>query len=88
MDKDLDIDLDIDLAQDQLDLLDDIIFRYRRHLRILKVLNSSVGDDCAEKSCVPREELDLWEAQIHHEFQTRLKDVVVRCAGKSNICKL
>ena len=87
-DKDLDMDLDMDnLAQDQLDLLDDIIFRYRRHLRILKVLNSA-GDDCTEESCVPREELDLWEAQIHHEFQTRLKDAVVRCDGKRNICKL
>ena len=62
---------------DKLDLLEDIIFRYRRHLRILKVLNST-GDDC-----LPREELELWEAQIHHEFQTRLEDAVV-CASSGD----
>ena len=62
---------------EQLDLLDDIIMRYRRHLRILGVLKSA-GD------CVPADDLELWESQIHCEFESRFASVIDFDTGADN----
>ena len=74
----------MELCLDDIEKLDDISFRYKRHLVIIKKLKDmcaiyskpGLEADVDIGNTTDLEDIEVWEKLIHHEFTNQLNDLI------------